>query len=201
MLTPIMLENRVQQLFAASIATKQCAQAELAPQIAEAGRRIAQCLAHGHKVLACGNGGSASDAQHFATEIVGRFERERQALPAIALTADSSLLTAVANDYGYTAVFARQVQALGQAGDILLAISTSGNSASVVEAISAAQSKGLSCIALTGRDGGRMTALLSDHDLEIRVPSESTARIQEVHILVIHCLCDLIDYLLMEGAQ
>ena len=195
-----MLEDRVHTLFAASIATQQRAQA-LAPQIAEAGRRIAQCLTHGHKILACGNGGSASDAQHFATEIVGRFERERHALPAIALTADSAILTAVANDYGYAAVFERQVQALGQAGDLLLAISTSGNSASVVQAMDAARAKGLACLALTGRDGGRMAAILSDQDLEIRVPSESTARIQEVHILILHSLCDLIDFLLLEGAQ
>ena len=196
-----MLEDRIRTLFADSIETKQRAQAQLAAPIAAAGRRLAECLARGHKILVCGNGGSASDAQHFAAELVGRFECERRALPAIALIADSAILTAVANDYGYAAVFERQVQALGQAGDALIAISTSGNSDSVLQAIRAAQAKDLFCVALTGRSGGRVAALLSDNDLEIRVPSESTARIQEVHILILHSLCDLIDYLLMEGAQ
>ena len=195
------MEERVHNLFNASIDAKRQTQAQRAPQIAAAGQRIVQCLAQGGKLLACGNGGSASDAQHFAAEIVGRFERERPALPALALNTDSSILTAVANDYGYDDVFARQVQGLGRTGDVLLAISTSGNSTNVFNAIKTAQANGLACIALTGRDGGRIASALTPTDIEIRIPNDNTARIQEVHILVIHCLCDLVEYLLMESAQ
>jgi len=194
-----MLEQRIEMLFKASIDAKGQALAQCAGQIAAAAQRMAHCLAQGGKLLACGNGGSASDAQHFATEIVGRFERERAALAALALTTDSSILTAIANDYGYDAVFARQVQGLGRPGDVLLAISTSGNSPSVCNAISSAQAGGLHCIALTGRDGGRMAGLLAADAIEIRVPHNTTARIQEVHILILHCLCDLIDQLLLEN--
>ena len=155
------------------------------------------CLLGNGKILACGNGGSAADAQHFAAELIGRFEMERQGLAAIALTTDSSILTAVANDYGYPAVFDRQVRALGQSGDVLLAISTSGNSANVIEAIHAAHDNDLHVVALTGKGGGEIAELLRDTDIHICVPSERTARIQEVHLLAIHCLCDGIDCLLL----
>jgi phosphoheptose isomerase len=187
------LEARLQSHFEASIAAKQATQAQALPQLARAARALAEALRAGHKVLACGNGGSAGDAQHFAAELTGRFERERPGLPGIALTVDSSALTAIANDYSFEQVFAKQVQALGRAGDVLLAISTSGNSPNVVRAIEAAQAQGMTVIALTGRDGGRIAALLRETDVELRSASAVTARIQEVHILFLHCLCDAID--------
>ena len=167
--------------------------ADLAPHIAAAIDMMFTALSQGNKILACGNGGSAADCQHFAAELVGRFERERLPLPALALTTDTSILTAVGNDYGYRDVFARQVQAFGQSGDVLLAISTSGNSANVVAAIEAAQERDLRIVALTGRDGGQMAGMLTEMDVHICVPHERTARIQEVHLLTIHCLCDGID--------
>jgi len=167
----------------------------LAPAIARAGSVLAACLRGGGKLLVCGNGGSAADAQHFSAELLGRYERERPGLPAIALHADTSTVTAVANDYGYEQVFARQVQALGRPGDVLLAISTSGNSPGILRAAQTAQQAGLSVVALTGRDGGALTRLLRSSDVEIRVPAQVTARIQEVHILALHCLCELIDEL------
>jgi len=151
------------------------------------------------KILSCGNGGSAGDAQHFSSELLNRFERERPGLPAMALTTDSSTLTAIANDYSYSEVFSKQVTALGQTGDVLLVISTSGNSANVTAAIKAGHDRQMSIVALTGRDGGEMAKLITKDDIEIRIPSHSTARIQEVHLLVIHCLCDLIDNQLFGG--
>lgn len=154
---------------------------------------MVECLRAGHKILSCGNGGSAGDAQHFSSEMINRFEMERPPLPAIALTTESSTLTAIANDYSYDDVFAKQIKALGQAGDILLAISTSGNSTNVVRAIDAAQDRGMTVVALTGGDGGEIALLLAAKDIEVRVPSARTARIQEVHLLLIHCLCDVID--------
>ena len=154
---------------------------------------MAQCLRDGHKILSCGNGGSAGDAQHFSSELLNRFEMERPPLPAIALTTDSSTLTSIANDYSYDDIFAKQIKALGAAGDLLLAISTSGNSSNVIRAIDAAQDRGMTVVALTGHDGGEMAPALIDSDIEIRVPSDRTARIQEVHLLIIHCLCDVID--------
>ena len=154
---------------------------------------MAECVRDGQKILSCGNGGSAGDAQHFSSELLNRFEMERPPLPAMALTTDSSTLTAIANDYSYDDIFAKQIKALGETGDALLAISTSGNSANVVRAIDAAQDRGMTVIALTGQDGGEMAPALIDTDIEVRVPSDRTARIQEVHLLVIHCLCDVID--------
>jgi D-sedoheptulose 7-phosphate isomerase len=148
-------------------------------------------------VLACGNGGSAADAQHFAAEFVGRFERERPGLAAVALTTDTSILTAIGNDYDFNAIFAKQVQALGAPGDILLCFSTSGNSANVLAAIDAARAKEMTVIALTGRNGGKTRDLLTETDVHICVPHERTARIQEVHLLVLHCLCDAVDLLLL----
>ncbi|MDX1655640.1 MAG: phosphoheptose isomerase, partial [Candidatus Competibacteraceae bacterium] len=191
-------EARVRQHFQDSIDTKRRTLETLAPVIVAAARRLKECLNQGGKVLACGNGGSAADAQHFSAELVNRFERERPGLAALALTTDTSTLTSIANDYDFQQVFARQIQALGRPGDVLLAISTSGNSPNVLAALTAARERKITTIALSGRDGGRIAARLGETDLEIRVPVASTARIQEVHILVIHCLCDLIDHLLLE---
>jgi D-sedoheptulose 7-phosphate isomerase len=164
--------------------------------LGDAATTLAQGLAQDHKVLLCGNGGSAADCQHFAAELVGRFERERRNLPAIALTTDTSALTAIANDYAYAEVFSRQVMAIGRAGDLLIAISTSGNSGNVLKAIEAAQAQGMHVIALTGRDGGKMATMLRAGDHHLNVPHQRTVRIQEVHILMLHVLCDLIDNLL-----
>ena len=191
-------EQRVRQLFEDSLATHQDSQDRLSEAIARAGTMLAQALSDGRRVLSCGNGGSAADAQHFAAELIGRFEKEREALPAVALSTDTSALTAIGNDYGFERVFSRQVEGLGQEGDVLLAISTSGNSPNVVQAIEAAHSKKMRVIALTGRDGGTMCGQMSESDIELRVPSDSTARIQEIHILILHCLCDLTDNLVHE---
>jgi D-sedoheptulose 7-phosphate isomerase len=165
----------------------------LPAEIARAGEALAAALKSGRKVLACGNGGSAADSQHFAAELVGRFERERPGLPAVALTVDSSALTAIANDYDWERVFAKQVEALGAAGDFLLAISTSGNSKNVLEAMRVAHARGLKVIALTGRDGGEMARMLAAGDFHLNVAHPRTMRVQEVHLLVIHCLCEVVD--------
>ncbi|PPE71122.1 phosphoheptose isomerase [Caldimonas thermodepolymerans] len=188
-----MLEQRIQQQFFESADLKYQAADLLARPIADAVQAIVGCITAGGKVLACGNGGSAGDAQHFAAELVGRFERERPGLAAIALSTDTSVLTAVGNDYGFARIFSKQVQALGQPGDVLLAISTSGNSANVLEAIQAAHDKEMTVVALTGRGGGKIKELLAETDVHICVPHDRTARIQEVHLLVLHCLCDAID--------
>jgi D-sedoheptulose 7-phosphate isomerase len=158
-----------------------------------------ECLLAGGKILSCGNGGSAGDAQHFSAELLNRFEKERPGLPAIAISTDTSTLTAIANDYDFNEIFSKQVSALGNSGDVLLAISTSGNSKNVLAAIEAAHERGMKVVAMTGRDGGTIAAALGVDDTEIRVPSERTARIQEVHLVVIHCLCDLIDTHLFGG--
>ncbi len=187
------LTARMRGHFLESIETKrQAAEVLGAPLTAAVGVMVA-ALMNGCKVLACGNGGSAGDAQHFAAELVGRFERERPGLAAISLATDTSILTAVANDYAYNQVFSKQVEALGQPGDVLLAISTSGNSGNVVAAINAAHAREMQVVALTGKDGGEIGKLLAAGDIELRVPASRTARIQEVHLLAIHCLCDGID--------
>ncbi len=191
------LTPRIRQHFDDSAQLKREAADALAPVIARAAGVMTECLLADGKVLACGNGGSASDAQHFAAELVGRFERERPELPAISLATDTSLLTAIANDYAFEQVFAKQVRALGSHGDVLLAISTSGNSANVVAAIEAAHEREMRIVALTGRGGGRIGAMLAAGDVNICVPHERTARIQEVHLLAIHCLCDAIDITLL----
>lgn len=191
--------GRVRDHFAASIDTKTRAAALLVEPIVAAADLMVRCLLADGKILSCGNGGSAGDAQHFSSEMLNRFERERPALPAIALSTDTSTLTSIANDYSYQEVFAKQLRALGREGDVLLAISTSGNSGNVLEAIKVAHQRGIRVVALTGRDGGKMAELLHGDDIEIRVPSNVTARIQEVHLLVIHCLCDLIDTHLFGG--
>jgi D-sedoheptulose 7-phosphate isomerase len=190
------LSRRIQSHFQASSELKTRMAPALAPRVAEAAERMAACLKAGGKILACGNGGSAGDAQHFAAELVGRFERERVELAAIALTTDSSVLTAIANDYAFDEVFAKQVRALGRANDLLFAISTSGNSRNVIAAVQAAHAKGLAVVAMTGRDGGRLGAMLRAGDVLLNVESAVTARIQEVHLLMLHCLCDSIDHLL-----
>lgn len=187
------LNARVMQLFNDSIATKQAALKILVPSIVAGGQLMAAALKQGHKIMSCGNGGSAADAQHFSAELLNRFERERVPLAGIALTTDTSTLTSIANDYEYNEVFSKQVRGLGQKGDMLLAISTSGNSPNVVRAMQVAHEKGVHIVALTGRDGGKMAPLLQAPDVEIRVPANVTARIQEVHLLALHCLCDLID--------
>lgn len=188
--------NNVKSIFDASIKTKQEASEKLNTSITSAIEKMAVALKNGNKILSCGNGGSAADAQHFAAELVCRFERERPALAAIALTVDSSALTAISNDYHFDEIFARQVDALAKQEDILLAISTSGFSPNVVRAIEQAHKNKMNVVALTGRDGGKVAKILNDDDIEIRVDSESTARIQEVHLLTIHCLCDQIDEVL-----
>jgi len=192
------LEQRIHGHFEESIQVKRAAMA-LAPTVASAAGLLTQCLLDDGKILVCGNGGSAADAQHFSSEFLNRFEMERPGLPAIALTTDSSTLTSISNDYAYEEIFAKQVRALGQPNDVLLAISTSGNSANVMRAIDAAHERQVKVVAMTGRDGGRIAQVLGNEDLELRVPAERTCRIQEVHIVLIHCLCDLVDHQLLGG--
>ncbi|MCU7890752.1 MAG: phosphoheptose isomerase [Candidatus Thiodiazotropha sp. (ex Ustalcina ferruginea)] len=189
--------NRIQTLFNQSIQTKIDALPLLTQSISDAAEMIFSRLLEGNKVLSCGNGGSAGDAQHFSSEMLNRYERERPGLPAIALTTDSSTVTSIANDYDFSQIFSRQIEALGQPNDLLLAISTSGNSNNVNKAIQSAHDREMSIVALTGRDGGNLVKLLITGDVEIRVPSDVTARIQETHLLIIHCLCDLVDQQLL----
>ncbi|GMU71639.1 MAG: phosphoheptose isomerase [Burkholderiales bacterium] len=189
--------ERVRAHFTASAELKLAAAEPMAPLIARAAELMTGALLADGRILACGNGGSAADAQHFAAELVGRFERERPGLPAIALTTDTSLLTAVANDYAFEQVFAKQVRALGRRGDVLLAFSTSGNSPNVIEAIAAAHEHEMHVVALTGKGGGRIGELLGADDVHLCVPHSRTARIQEVHLLTLHCLCDAIDQALL----
>jgi D-sedoheptulose 7-phosphate isomerase len=185
--------NRISKHFKASAALKLAIAETLAPDIAEAANAMVQCLLGNGKILACGNGGSAADAQHFAAELLNRFEMERPGLAAVALTTDSSTITSIANDYSFEQIFSKQVRALARSGDVLLAISTSGNSANVIEAIHAAHEREMTVVALTGKKGGKISKLLADKDVHICVESEVTARIQEVHLLTLHCLCDAID--------
>ncbi|TDG02201.1 phosphoheptose isomerase [Paraburkholderia guartelaensis] len=189
--------ERIQQHFRDSAATTLAAMETLAVPIAAAVDTMFAALANSNKILACGNGGSAATAQQLAAELIGRFERERPGLPALALTTDASVLTAVANDYAYEQVFAKQVRALGQPGDVLLAISTSGNSVNVLAAIQEAHEREMVVIALTGKGGGDVNSVLADTDIQLCVPSDRTARVQEVHLLTIHCLCDGIDAMLL----
>ncbi len=191
-------EYRIRQHFQDSIQVKTQALETLTMPIAKAAECMTQALLAEHKILSCGNGGSAGDAQHFSSEMLNRFEMERPGLPAISLTTDTSTITSIANDYSFNEIFSKQVRALGQTGDVLLAISTSGRSENVIHAIKAAHDRKMTVIVLSGRDGGSIAHLLSEQDIEIRVPATSTARIQEVHILIIHCLCDLIDQQLLK---
>jgi D-sedoheptulose 7-phosphate isomerase len=186
-------QDTVSELFRASIQTKEAAAQALRAPLVEAADLMIAAIRNGNKILSCGNGGSAGDAQHFSSEMLNRFERDREGFAAIALTTDASTVTAIANDYAYEEIFAKQVRALGRPGDVLLAISTSGNSGNVNKAIAAARSRDMRVVALSGRDGGSMATVLDKNDVELRVPSDVTARIQEVHLLCIHCLCHLID--------
>ena len=192
-----MLEQRIQQQFFDSADLQYAAAEVLSKPIVDAVSAVVGCITGGGKVLACGNGGSAADAQHFAAEFVGRFERERPGLAALALTTDTSILTAVGNDYDFNSIFSKQVQALGSPGDVLLAISTSGNSANVLAAVDVAHAKEMTVIALTGRGGGKLRDQLTETDVHICVPHERTARIQEVHMLTLHCICDAVDLQLL----
>ena len=189
--------ERIQQHFRDSAAITLAAMETLAVPIAAAVDTMFAALANSNKILACGNGGSAATAQQLAAELIGRFERERPGLPALALTTDASVLTAVANDYAYEQVFAKQVRALGQPGDVLLAITTSGNSVNVLAAIQEAHEREMVVIALTGKGGGDVNSVLADTDIQLCVPSDRTARVQEAHLLTIHCLCDGIDAMLL----
>jgi D-sedoheptulose 7-phosphate isomerase len=191
------LINRISENFSESAHLKLQSMDALAGPIAAAAERMVQCLRHDGKIMACGNGGSAADSQHFAAELLNRFEMERPGLAAMALTTDTSTLTSIANDFDFSQVFSKQVRALGQKSDLLLAISTSGNSKNVLAAVLAAHENGMGVVALTGRNGGEMTEVLRPSDVHICVPAQSTARIQEVHLLALHCLCDAIDCLLL----
>lgn len=193
------LNKRVFDHFEESIHTKQMAQEVLTEAAAQAAQLLFDALANDGKILICGNGGSAADAQHFAAEMTGRFEQERMELAAVALTTDTSALTAIGNDYGFDHIFSKQVRALGRMGDVLVGISTSGNSKNIIEAIHAAHEREMNVIAFTGRDGGKIAGLLRDGDVLLNVPYPRTARIQEVHLLLIHALCDCIDSMLLEG--
>ena len=187
------LINRISENFSESAHLKLQSMDALAAPIAAAAERMVQCLRQDGKILACGNGGSAADSQHFAAELLNRFEMERPGLAAMALTTDSSTLTSIANDYDFNAVFSKPILALGQALDVLVIYTTSGQSANLLRAVTAAHDRGMTIMALTGRDGGALAPLLNENDLELRVPSEVTARVQEAHLLITHCLCDLID--------
>ena len=193
--------DRIQSHFIDSIATKQQAVEVLVDPIHDAGELMVTALINGKKILCCGNGGSAGDAQHFSAELLNRFEQERPPLPAIAITTDTSTLTAIGNDYSFDEIFSKQVTALGQEGDVLLAISTRGNSANVIKAIAAAHERNMNIVVMSGKDGGKIAGVLTDNDIEIRVPSDRTTRIQEVHLLIIHCLCDFIDTTLFPGEE
>ena len=195
------IERRIRNHFLDSIEAKTNAVDELIIPIKHAANCISRSLLNEGKILSCGNGGSAGDAQHFSAELLNRFEIERPGLPAVALTTDSSTLTAIANDYQYDQIFSKQIHALGTNRDVLLAISTSGNSPNIMEAVHAAHDREMIVICLTGKKGGKLAELLKTDDVEIRVPSDRTARIQEVHLLVIHCLCDIIDAILFRGAE
>lgn len=192
-----MLEQRIQQQFFDSADLKYAAAEVLTRPVSEAAQVLLNAITSGGKVLTCGNGGSAADAQRFAAEFVGRFERERPGLAALSMSTDTSILTAIGNDYAFDQIYAKQVQALGQPGDVLLAITTSGNSANILEAIDAAHQKDMVVVALTGKGGGKVHSALNDSDIHICVPHDRTARIQEVHLLVIHCLCDAVDVSLL----
>ena len=187
------LYSRIGQHFDNSIKTKQQAKTALTEHIAQAGEALVKCLVNNHKILTCGNGGSACDAMHFSSELLNRFESERPSLPAIALTADQPTITAIANDYSYKDVFAKQIKALGQNGDALIVFTTSGNSENILQAVEVAHDADMTIIAITGNDGGALHSHLQNRDVELCVPSSITARIQETHLLIIHCLCDIID--------
>lgn len=195
------LVSRISGHFSDSAQVKLKAMEVLATPLSEAAELMAACLKKDGKILACGNGGSAGDAQHFSAELLNRFEMERPPLAAVALTTDSSTLTSIANDYSYEEVFSKQVTGLGRPGDVLLAISTSGNSPNVLKAMQAAHERSMTVVALTGKSGGKMSGMLRDEDINLCIPSDSTARIQEVHLVCLHCICDAIDCILLGVEQ
>ncbi|WED21449.1 phosphoheptose isomerase [Vibrio sp. JC009] len=195
------MQERIKASFTESIQIQIAAAEALPDAITHAAQAMVTSLLNGNKIICCGNGGSAANGQQFVSCLLNRFETERPSLPAMSLNSDTTTVTAVANDYHYQEVFSKQVRALGQAGDILLAISTSGNSKNVVKAMEAAVTRDMTIIALTGMDGGEMAGLLGEHDVEIRIPSHRTARIHEVHMLTLHCLCDLIDQVLFPSHE
>ncbi len=188
---------RINDSFQAHDELLQVSRTLLAPDIASAANKIIEALLSDKKMLICGNGGSAADAQHFSSELLNRFEKERPGLPAISLTTDASTVTSIANDYNFDDIFGKQVRALGTPGDILLCISTSGNSTNIIRAVEAAHERDMVCVALNGREGGDLTSSMNQNDINICVPGQSTARIQEMHIIIIHCICDLIDFHLL----
>lgn len=195
--------DRIRLGFTESIQTKINAADSIINIIAEASEEIVQALLEGHKILTCGNGGSACDAMHFSSEMLNRYKQERPGLPAIALTCDMPTITSIGNDYHFSDIFAKQIRALGQPGDVLLVFSTSGNSTNIINAVKAAHDKNMGVIAMTGYDGGKLVDHLVEKDIEVRVPAYETARIQETHLLIIHCICDIIDFRLFghgEGA-
>lgn len=183
----------INQYYSNSIQTKIESADTLPALIAEAANYLTECLVNNNKILCCGNGGSASDASHFSSELLNRYKNERPSLPALSLTTDTATLTAIANDYEYSEVFAKQIRALGQDNDVLLAITTSGNSENILRAVTAAKERNMKVVALTGKDGGKLASILNNNDIEIRIPSNVTSHIQENHIVVIHLLCDIID--------
>lgn len=185
--------QRLSQQLDNHLATTQRCITDLMPMIVDAGAMLIDALGNGKKIMSCGNGGSAADAQHFSSELLNRYDRDRPGLAAVALTTDSSTLTSIANDYNYDDIYAKQVHALGQKGDILLAITTSGQSRNILKAVEAAHEVDIRCIAFNGKQGGKLSQLLNDQDLDLRIDTDSTARIQETHIFIIHCLCDIID--------
>jgi len=187
------ISKRVTNIFTTHIETAQAAMGDISADIVDGATLMTNALLADHKILSCGNGGSASDAQHFSSELLNRFERERPGLPAIALTTDSSTITSISNDYTFDDIYSKQISALGQQGDVLLAISTSGNSANILRAVMAAHQRQMRCVVLSGSSGGDLAGILDEDDIFISIPAKSTARIQEIHIIVIHCLCDLID--------
>lgn len=193
------LQDRITLHFSESIQNQQEALSQLGELIEFASQRLVATLLNDNKVLACGNGSSAANAQQFSASMLNRFERERPALPAIALTADTATITSIANDYHFDDIFAKQVRALGQSGDILMVYTCSGDPANIVKAVTAAHDKNISVIALTGQQGGSLAPILNSTDIEIRIPSNTRARIQETHLLITHCLCDLIDHQLFGG--
>ncbi len=195
------LIQRIKDHFSESIQTKIESADTLSSSIYQASKKMADSLLDGHKILSCGNGGSACDSLHFSGELLNRLERERPSLPAIALTGDIATITAIGNDYSYDEIFSKQVHALGQAGDILLAITTSGNSTNLLNAVNAAHDRQVTVIALTGRDGGKIQSILNSNDVEVRVPANRTIRIQETHLLILHCFCDLIDQLIFGASD
>ncbi len=196
---PLNFSELIHQHFSDNIQTQIQSADTLTPQITKAGQLLAEILIQGHKILTCGNGESAADSERLALSLLNKFEIERPSLPVISLNTGTGIITAIANDDHYAQIFSKQIEALAQAGDVLVLLSTNGNSQNMLKAAEAAHHRNARIIALTGKDGGKLAKLLTNHDVEIRVPSDRSARIQECHLLIIHCLCDLIDQQLFKN--